>query len=266
MRYKIKDPTNKSAAIESAVTISSKEQFLFFVEQHRGLVWGGIALVVVCIGGLITFNWVSQQEQEAAWELQGQAQHMYLDRPLNDIEKGKSNIQQASGMFQDILEQYPGTPSAKVSSFLLGNSLMENKKYDRAIEAYTSFLQEHAQDHVLVGLVQQRLGLAHLLNGNREAAMSALDAVMENPHALNKDQVLFELAKFAESEEKTDNAVKRYKQLIQEFPLSPFSTEASLRITVLAPEDVQESEETGTRTDSELDQETSENQSKAGEE
>jgi len=96
--------------------------------------------------------------------------------------------------------------------------------------------------------------------------MNALDTVLKNPHALNKDQVLFELAKLAEFAEKTDDAVKRYKQLIQEFPLSPFSTEANLRVTVLAPEDVQETEETGRRTDSELDQEMPENQSKAGEE
>jgi predicted negative regulator of RcsB-dependent stress response len=260
MGYKIKDNLNKSAAIESGVTISNKEQFLFFVEEHRGLVWGGILLVVVLIGGLVMFNWLSQQEQEMAWELQGQAQQVYLDRPLDDVERGKSNIQQASGMFQDIVQEYPGTSSAKVALFLLGNSLMEDKKYESAIEAYTSFLQEHAQDHILVGLVQQRLGLAHLLNENREAAVSAFDAVMENTHALNKDQVLFELAKLAEFEEKTDDAVKRYKLLIQEFPLSPFSTEANLRVKVLAPEEVQESEEAATNTDSEIDQETSETQ------
>jgi len=266
MGYKIKDSIHKSASVESLVPISSKEQFLFFVEQHRGLVWGGILLVIVFIGGLITFNWISQQEEEAAWELQGQAQHMYLDRPLDDVEKGKSNVQQASGMFQDILEQYPGTPSAKVSSFLLGNSLMEDKKYDQAIEVYTSFLQGHAQDHALVGLVQQRLGFAHLLNGNREAAVSAFNAVMENPQALNKDQVLFELAKLAESEEKTDDAVKRYTQLIQEFPLSPFSTEANLRVKALAPEEAQEAEEAVASTDSEIDEEKTKSRNEKNEE
>ena len=261
MGYKIKDNSAKSATAEPIVALSSKEQFLFFVEEHRGLVWGGILLVVVLIGGLVTFNWLSQQEQEVAWELQGQAQQMYLDRLLDDVEKGKKNIQQASGMFQDILEQYPGTPSAKVSLFLLGNSLMEAENYQGAIDAYTSLTQEYSQDHILVGLVQQRLGLAHLLNGNREAAMSAFDSVMESPHALNKDQVLFELAKLAESEEKTDDTVKRYKQLIQEFPLSPFSTEANLRVTVLAPEEAQESEETAASTDSEIDEEELESQS-----
>lgn len=203
---------------------------------------GGILLVVVLIGGLVILNWLSQQKKEEAWEMQGKAQHVYLDRPLDDIDKGKSNIQQASGMFQDILKQFPATPSAKISSFLLGNSLMETENYQGAIEAYTKLVQEHTQDPILIGLVQQRLGLAQLLNGNREGAISAFDAVLQNPQALNKDQVLFELAKLGESEEKTDEAVKRYKQLIQEFPLSPFSTEANLRVKVLAPEEAKELE------------------------
>lgn len=265
MGYKIKDHSHKAAAAEPVVALSSKEQFLFFVEEHRGLVWGGILLVVVLIGGLVTFNWVSQQQREEAWERQGQAQQIYLDRPLDDVEKGKSNIQQASGMFQDILEQYPGTPSAKVSSFLLGNSLMEDEKYDGAIETYTSLIRAYAQDHILMGLVHQRLGLAHLSSGNREAAMSAFDAVMGNSQALNKDQVLFELAKLAESEEKTDDAVMHYQRLIQEFPLSPFSSEANLRVKVLAPEEVQESAEPKTPTGSEGDQETLDQQSGDGE-
>jgi TolA-binding protein len=264
MGYKIKDHSDKSAAMEPVVALSSKEQFLFFVEEHRGLVWGGIFLVVVLLGGLIALNWLSQQKQEEAWALQGKAQLVYLDRPLDDVDKGKANIQQASGMLQDILKQYPATTSAKISSFLLGNSLMEAENYQGAIEAYTSFVQEYAQDHILVGLVQQRLGLAQLLNGNREAAVSAFDSVLESPHALNKDQVLFELAKLAESEEKMDEAVKHYKQLIQEFPVSPFSTEANLRVKVLAPEESSEPVDAEIRTGSEVEKETSEIEEDSG--
>ena len=161
-------------------------------------------------------------------------------------------------MFQDILEQYPSTSSAKVSSFLLGNSLMESENYEEAIKAYTAFLQEYAQDRILVGLVQQRLGLAQLQTGDQAAAMSAFDAVLSNTQALNKDQVLFEMAKLAESDEKTDAAVKHYKQLIQEFPLSPLSTEASLRVKVLAPEETPKTEESETNTAGEINSETSE--------
>lgn len=240
MGYKIKDIGEKSSTAEPVPFLSSKERFLFFVEKNRAFVWGGIFIVMVLVAGLIAWGWLSQQKEEQAWELEGQAQQLYLDRPLDDVQKGKENLQHASTKFKEILEQYPGTASAEVSLFLLGNSLMEEKNYQEAIKVYTSFIQQFSQDPVFAGLVQQRLALAYLLNGNREAALKAFEAVLANPHALNKDQVLFEMAKLAEADEKTAEAVKDYKRLVQDFPLSPFASEAALRLKVLAPEDTSE--------------------------
>ncbi len=261
--YKIKEHSDKSAS-EPIVDLSSKEQFLFFVEEHRGLVWGGILLLVVLVGGLVTVKWVSTQKLEEAWALQGKAQMVYLDRPLDNVDKGKNNIQQATGLFQDIIKEYPATPSAKVSSFLLGNSLMEAENHKGAIDVYTNLIQNYSGDPILVGLVQQRLGLAQLLTGDRAAAVQAFNAVLKNPQALNKDQVMFELAKLAESEEKINDAVTHYKQLIQEFPLSPLSTEANLRVKVLAPEDTSQTTNSENSAGSETGQETLNSQNEDG--
>ena len=250
MGYKIKDTTNKFPAGEGVTVLSSKERFLFFVEENRRLVWGGIILILVLFVVAITLTWLAGQNQERAWELEGKAQTVYLDRPLDDAKKAKENIQKASTMFQEVLDQYPGTTSAKVSLFLLGNSLMEEQKYEGAIEVYNSFVQQYSKDFLLVGLVQQRLGLAHLLNGNRDAALNAFDAVLTNGEALNKDQVIFELAKLAESDEKPNEAVGHYKKLMKEYPLSPFTSEAGLRVKVLAPEESQESVESESETNS----------------
>jgi outer membrane protein assembly factor BamD (BamD/ComL family) len=241
MGYKIKDLGNKSPMVEPAQFLSSKERFLFFVEEHRALVWGGIFLSLAVIVAVVTLIWLNQNNQEQAWELEGQAQTVYLDRPMDDVKKGQENIQKASGMFKDILDQFPGTPSAGVSSFLLGNSMIEEKNYQGAIDVYTSWVKEYGQNQILLGLVQQRLGFAYLLNGNREAALKAFEAVLSNPHALNKDQVVFELAKIAESDDNISEAVEQYKKVIQEFPLSPFASEAALRVEVLAPEEAKDS-------------------------
>lgn len=240
MGYKIKDITNKSSTVEPVRFLSGKERFLFFVEENRALVWGGILLGLVVIVAVVTLGWLSQQKEEQAWELEGQAQTVYLDRPLDDVKKSQENIQKASAMFKEILDQFPGTASASVSLYLLGNSLMEEQNYQGAIDVYTSFLTQHGQDDIFAGLVQQRLGFAYLLNGNREAAIQAFEAVLANPHALNKDQVVFEMAKLAEAEEDVAEAVGHYKKVAKEFPLSPFASEASLRVKVLAPEDAQD--------------------------
>jgi TolA-binding protein len=241
MGYKIKDLTNKSSIGEPVQFLSSKERFLFFVEENRALVWGGIFLAFAVIVAIVTLSWLSLQKEEQAWEMEGRAQTVYLDRPLDDVKQGQENIQKASAMFKEVLDRFPGTTSAKVSSFLLGNSLMEEHNYQGAIDVYTSLIERNAPDHIFVGLIQQRLGLAYLRNGNRDAAMKAFEAVLTNPQALNKDQVIFELAKLAEADEKVTEAVGHYKTVLQQFPLSPFASEAALRVKVLAPEEANDS-------------------------
>ena len=268
MGFKIKDLTKRSPSVEPAMVLSSKEQFLFWVEEHRGLVWGGILLVLVVIAAMVGFVMHSSQKQEQAWELEGKAQGMYLDRPLDDVKQGKENVVKASGMFQEIVDQYPGTTSAQVSLFLLGNSLVEQEKYSEGIAIYNQFIQKYGQDHILVALVQQRLGLTQLLAGDQDAAKSSFQTVLDNPHALNKDQVTFELAKLAESGEKIDVAVGHYKTLIQDYPLSPYSTEANLRLKVLAPEEAEnteKAEETAPAGDSSKTESSAGEEEKAGE-
>ena len=244
MAYKIKDATLKHHHPEAEEILSSKERFLFWVEQNRGLVWGGILLTVSVIVAVVALSWLSQKKHEEAWELQGKAQHIYLDRPMDDVKKGKANLEKASGLFQEVEEKFSGTRGADVSLFLLGNSLMEEQKFSAAIEKYNELIRSNAQDPILIGLVQQRLGLAYLLSGDQSSALSTWQAILDNPKTLNKDQIVFELAKLAEAEEKTQEAVGHYKTLIQDYPLSPFSNEAALRVKVLAPEEQQESSQT----------------------
>jgi tetratricopeptide (TPR) repeat protein len=258
MGYKIKDITNKSSTVDPVQFLSSKERFFFFVEKNRSLVWVGILLAVAVIVAIMALSWLSQHKQEQAWELEGQAQSMYLDRPLDDVKKSQENIQKASTMFKEILDQFPGTASADVSSFLFGNSLMEERNYQKAIDVYSSFIEQYPQGDIFVGLVQQRLGLAYLLTGNREAAIKAFEAVLANPHAFNKDQVVFEMAKLAEADERVAEAVVFYKKVVQEFPLSPFASEAALRVKELAPEEAEDSSTPEKRDDGEVQKKSSE--------
>lgn len=241
MTFKIKDTSLKPAHHEDAGNIlSSKERFLFWVEENRGLVWGGILLSLVVIFAVVALSWLSQKKHEEAWELQGKAQQLYLDRPLDDVKKWKENMQQASTMLQEVEEKFPGTKGAEVSLFFLGNNLMEEQQYAAAIDKYREVIGASAQEPVFRGLVQQRLGLAYLLHGDRDSALATWQAILDDPETLNKDQIIFELAKLAESDERTQDAVSHYKKLMQEYPLSPFANEAGLRVKVLAPEEAKE--------------------------
>ncbi len=225
--------------MDEAELLTKKDQFLLFVEQNRTVVLGGFFLIVVAgvIGGVLL--WQESQKTQDAWALEGQAQALYLDRSLDDPDVTTANIDKAAGLYQQILNDYPRTAPAPSALYLLGNSLMEKKDYSGAIESYVQFLEEYGRNVMLQGLVRQRLGYAYLLNGNREKAFQEFSTILLDPNVFNRDQVLFELAKLEEADGAMEKALVRYKDLLQQFPTSPYTSEASLRVQALSPEDPQ---------------------------
>ena len=242
MAYKIKDLSSKPEAFDESTLLTGKDRFLHFVEQHRKAVLGGISLV--CVGVILigAFVWFDFHNKEQSVVLEGRAQQFYVDRPLDQPEKAKENVGKAAGLYKEILDQYPRTVSAQLSQYFLGNALIEQGDIKGGIEAYEKFVDQYVGQDLFVGLVYQRLGYAHLLNGDREKAFQSFTEVLELPGAFNKDQVLFELAKLEETDGATEKALIHYKDLLAQFPTSPFASEASLRVKALAPEEEEEPE------------------------
>ena len=239
MAYKIRDVSTKPTMIDQTAHLSGKERVFFFVEQNRKAILGGVLLVVVAMIALGTVVWLEKEKSREALVLEGQAQSLYIDRSFEDQEQTKENLGKASKLYRQILAEYPRTTSARLSLFLLGNTLMEQDDLPGAMKAYQQFLDQNRGDDMLVGLVSQRLAYAHLVNGDQESAVERFSQILSLPNALNKDQALFELAKLEEAGEDTENALSYYKQLVEEYPASPYTNEASLRIKVLAPEETE---------------------------
>lgn len=236
MAYKIKEAPRKSGILDETELLSWTDRVLVFVEQNRTAILLGVVLIVVAavaLGGLV---WFERHNTGEALVLEGKAQSLYVDRPLDQPEKAQENLGKASELYRQILEQYPRTASARISLFLLGNTLMEQHDLKGATETYERFIKQYPDDEVFVGLAYQRLGYAHLLNGDRGSALEAFSDVLRLPHALNKDQVLFELAKLEEADGDTEKAVTHYNLLIENYRDSPYFNEASLRVKILAPE------------------------------
>ena len=250
MAYKIKEASPKSGMIDEAELLSGKDRVLLFVEQNRIAIIVGILLTVVvavALGGLV---WFERLESENAILLEGKAQLLYYDRLPDKPEQTQENLSKAADLYRQILDEYPRTSSARRSLFFLGNTLMEQGDLNGATETYQQFIKKYPDDEILLGVVFQRLGYAHLLNGNQDRAYAVFSTVLGLPGAINKDQVLYEVAKLKEAEEKTQEALTYYKQLVEQYPNSPFFSEASLRVKILEPEDEspaqgEESEKTG---------------------
>lgn len=235
MAFKIKD-LQKNAASPDVQLLSRAERMWFFAEQHRAALIGAFCLIVLLGIGIGVLVWLEETKEEEAWKLQHTAAQLYIDRPLDQPETAQKNLDRAIAIYREILEKYPNTASAELAGYFIGNALMDQENYQGALEAYQQHIQQYGKNKILLGLVYQRMGFAYLFLDNPGKAKEFFSKALEIPGGLNKDQVLFELAKLTEETETKEAALPFYKQILNTYPNSPFASEASVRVKALEPE------------------------------
>jgi tetratricopeptide (TPR) repeat protein len=232
MTYRIKVPP-RSLPVDEAHLVSGLEHWLFGLKAYRRPLLIGLGLVlltVAVVGGVL---WYDAQTARKAQDLEREATLHYLTRPSDDPQKSDKNLKEAITLYRQVVADYPRTPSAPLALFNLGNALMQANEVDAAIEAYQRFVLMYGANASLLGLVQQKLGYAYLLKGDRDQAAKAYSTVLEIPGSLNRDHALFELARLEESQSRPEGALAHYQELMKTYPNSPFTSEAAIRVKAL---------------------------------
>ena len=232
MSYRIKVPP-RSLPVDEAQLISTLEERLIGLNAYRLPILVGVVLLIL-VGGVVgAVLWYNAQNASKAQDLEREATMQYLKRPANDPNKVQTNLKEAIRLYQQIVDEYPRTPSAPLALFGLGNALIETNQVDSAIEAYKRFLSTYSSNMSLASLVQQKLAYAYLTKGDHAQATAAYSAVLDSPGSLNRDQALFELARMEEGLSRRQEALQRYQELIKTYPKSPFANEAAIREKIL---------------------------------
>lgn len=234
MTYKIRH-LSKQVGAENPQLLSRSERVWLFAELYRRALITGIVVAIMVVILLGALFWIQHEQEQEALALEHQAAQAYLDRSLDDGGAAKEKLKEAVALYRRIIEEFPRTASAQTAWYFIGNALAEQNDQAGAIDAYQHFIDQAGNPPALLGLVYQRLGASHLANGEREKGINAYTQVLQMPQTLNKDQVLFELAKLEEHETRHDEALARYKQLLDEHPNSPYASEATLRVKILEP-------------------------------
>ncbi len=232
MSYRIRVPA-KDDPLDEAHLISGVDRFLHVLQEQRRALLVGVGVVLVAGAVVAGVIWYDYQSTLKARELDQEATLHYLNRPADDPKKSQEHLTQAINLYQQVIDQYPRSPVAPVALFHLGNAQVLANQVDAGIETYKRFMLLYSSNTSLLGLVQQRLAYAYLAKGDRDQAVKAFTGILEIPGALNKDHVLFELAKIEESQSRPEGAVAHYQDLMKNYPNSPFTSEAAVRVKVL---------------------------------
>jgi outer membrane protein assembly factor BamD (BamD/ComL family) len=241
MSYRIKVPT-KVDPLDETHLLSGIERFLFVLQEQRRALLVGLGVLLVAAAVVIGIVWYDYQTTLKARELDQEATLHYLNRPADDPKKAHEQLTQAINLYKQVVDQYPRTAVAPLALFHLGNAQVSSNEVDAGIETYKRFIVLYGSNPSLLGLVQQRLAYAYLVKGDRDQAAKAFTGILGLPGALNKDHVLFELAKMEESQSRPEGALAHYQDLMKNYPNSPFTSEAAVRVKVLEVKKAPESQ------------------------
>jgi tetratricopeptide (TPR) repeat protein len=198
------------------------------IQERRKTVlrYGAIVLVVLfTIPALLIYNHTTKKKAKTLeYEAYKIYQNIYQAQPLSPEER----FRRALDMFK---KSYDTRKSPSVLLYIAG-CYYELGNYDEAIKTLKDFTQRYEKEERLLPLAYEKLAMAYERKSDTKEAMKALEALYNLKGDIYKDLALLESARLLEKEGKTDEAMKKFKELADKFPNSPFSDEAKTKLGV----------------------------------
>jgi TolA-binding protein len=182
-----------------------------FLKSNSKILAGILAVAVVLIGGILFFQYNTQQQNEKAQAEMFQAVYFFeqdsVDFALNGdgINKG----------FLTIIEDYPRTDAANLSHFYTGSIYLSQKKFEDAL----THLEEFSSDDYLVqAKAYSLIGDANLELGKTEEAIAQYTkAARTNENKFMSPKYLAKLAVAQEEAGKVEDAIKTYTEIEEKY-------------------------------------------------
>jgi tetratricopeptide (TPR) repeat protein len=241
--------------------ISGVDRILRALKPHAlriGIFFGVVAVIVV---SFTVWKWWGQRKAAAATTLYAEAvalaQVPVSKDPPDDLDKRPpdprdlpthfaTRTDRAKAVLSKVDEldsEYGSTGPSKQADLIAADALYELGKYAEAAERYRTYI-DHGGPEDLV--VTAREGLAYALEGQamaekeaaaREAALekslAAFEAMQPKSDGARRDEALFHQARVLASLGRTDDAVKRFEQILADHPSSPLKEDVELRLLAL---------------------------------
>lgn len=182
-----------------------------FLKSNSKIIAGILVVAVVLIGGVLFFQYNTQQQNEKAQAEMFQAVYFFeqdsVDFALNGdgINKG----------FLTIIENYPRTDAANLSHFYTGSIYLSQKKFEDAL----THLEEFSTDDYLVqAKAYSLIGDANLELGKTDEAIEQYTkAARTHENKFMSPKYLAKLAVAQEEAGKLEEAILTYTEIEEKY-------------------------------------------------
>jgi tetratricopeptide (TPR) repeat protein len=213
----VKEDEVKSAALQALDSLKQR--------QKQAIIAASAVIGIAII--YIIFSLYSSSMAKKAYSLETEAYGYYYSEITDESIPAADKWKTAAELFKKSLD-IKATPTA---AFYLGTCYFNMADYGTAIKEYTSFIDKFSKEAGILPLVYQKLASSFFRTGQNEKALETLGKLAKTENGIFGDSALVLEARHYESSGEKEKALGKYRELIASFPASPWSAEASSKIT-----------------------------------
>ncbi len=194
-------------------------------QKHRTIIYSASAFVVLLLLIVVLLTYTRSINNKAL-ELEAAGYNFYYGVYSAEL-MPKERFKKALEMFKSSYE----TRKRPRVLLYIANCYYELGNYDAAIKNLTE-LTDRFSDVAIVSLAKYRMSLAYIQKGDTDSALNVLLALTRINNAPLRDLALMESGLILQSLGKTEDAQKKYREIIEKFPESAFLNEAKNRLGI----------------------------------
>ncbi|MEO9482821.1 MAG: tetratricopeptide repeat protein [Ekhidna sp.] len=201
--------------LEDPNAIVEKANEFFSSKRNKVMVFGIGGILALAIVGFAAYNYYITNQNRTAQEELFQAQFYFDADSLGLALNGDGN----SYGFLEIMDEFPGTKAANLSSFYAGASYLKLGDFEGAIRNLKKFSSD---DYLLQGRAYSLIGDAYMEMDDFTNAIDFYNQAAD--YKENESFTPIYLKKLAIAQEQNANltgAVATYDKIVKEYPASP---------------------------------------------
>ena len=208
--------TIEAGAVQNEQTLNNQEQF--FLKYRKQILIAVAAILLIIAGCLAYKTFVAEPRENKASTAMAKAQEMFAER---DFQKALNGAKTNEG-FLSVIENYGGTDAANLAKGYAGLCYAQMGKWQEAVKYLEDFSPK--SDAIISPAIVGALGNAYANTGKVDEAISTLkeaasmaDSRSESVNNTTSPTYLLQAARLLESQKKTDEALKIYKQIKEKY-------------------------------------------------
>lgn len=217
-----------------------------YAESHVRTIAYAIGAVLLLVALSLAFYFWRNSRLQGANEALAEAMRVYQaplsatgakpnDPAAPSFANEAARRARAKQLLEKVREDYGSTNAGDVAGLYLAQIAADEGRLDDARKTWQEFVDDHG-DHMLAG--EARLNLINLdrKQGKAQQVAQELRQMLErNEAALPQDVILFELGTTLEQLDRRQEAAQTYQRILDEFPQSPYGSEAQQKVSALDP-------------------------------